>query len=153
MALRPRNAESQFTVRPSQTNDSTCSTAANTRAPFGLTSPRGSGRLRVRAMTASMSRSNQQLTVLAAPAASEPPINVARTSCQDGRPPCGVDACATIIDGTVVISRSSMIRGLVSRKYDFATERADRRGRTSDVTAAGVAIGIPVGVRNTVSLT
>jgi hypothetical protein len=49
------------------------------------------------------------LKTLAAPAASVPPSNVSSSSERDGQPPA-----ASIIAGTVVTSRSSMIRGLVS---------------------------------------
>jgi hypothetical protein len=49
------------------------------------------------------------LNVLAPPAASVPPISVTAISPHDGHPPS-----ASTIVGTVVISRSSMMRGLVS---------------------------------------
>jgi hypothetical protein len=63
----------------------------------------------VRCMTPSMSRSYQQLSALALPAAREPPTSVATTSQNDGSP-----RSASTIVGTVVTSSSSMIRGLVS---------------------------------------
>lgn len=58
---------------------------------------------------ASMSRSTYMLMALALPAASVPPISVTATSDQAGQP-----CSATTIVGTVVMSSSSMIRGLVS---------------------------------------
>ena len=71
--------------------------------------PLASGRLRVRAITRSMSRSTYMLMALAPPAASVPPSTVAAISHSDGMP-----RSATIIVGTVVTSSSSMMRGLVS---------------------------------------
>ena len=56
-----------------------------------------------------MSRSTKQLSAFAAPAASVPPTRVATTRADDGQPPA-----ASIITGTVVTSRSSMMRGFVS---------------------------------------
>ena len=55
-----------------------------------------------------MSRSMYMLIALAPPAASVPPISVTITSQVEGQPPS-----ASTIVGTVVISSSSMIRGLV----------------------------------------
>jgi hypothetical protein len=69
--------------------------------------PAGTGRVAVRAICASMSRSNQWLTAPAPPADSEPPRQVRNTSSTDGSP-------ATYIVVTVVSSRSSWTRGLVS---------------------------------------
>ncbi len=71
--------------------------------------PLAMGRLRVRSMIRSMSRSTYMLMALAPPAANVPPITVAAISHSDGRP-----RSATIIVGTVVTSSSSMMRGLVS---------------------------------------
>ena len=56
-----------------------------------------------------MSRSTYMLTALAPPAASVPPTSVSSTSPSGGQP-----RSASTIVGTVVISSSSMIRGLVS---------------------------------------
>jgi hypothetical protein len=61
------------------------------------------------------------LKTLAAPAARVPPIRVKSSSSQVGQP-----SAASIIAGTVVTSRSSMIRGLVSARY------APTRARTAD---------------------
>jgi hypothetical protein len=60
-------------------------------------------------MISSMSRSRYWLTALAPAADRVPPINVAAITHRDGIP-----RSARIIDGTVVMSRSSTIRGLVS---------------------------------------
>jgi hypothetical protein len=60
-------------------------------------------------MRASMSRSTYMLTAFAPPAASVPPSRVISTSVVGGHP-----FSASTIVGTVVISSSSMIRGLVS---------------------------------------
>lgn len=81
---------------------------ANTSAAVGVTMPVTSGRLRVRSMTASMSRSTYMLMALAPPAARVPPITVATINHNDGMP-----RSATIMVGTVVTSNNSMIRGLV----------------------------------------
>ena len=81
---------------------------AKVRAARGDSSPVTSGRLRVRSITASMSRSTTMLMALAPPAASEPPSTVATTSHRSGTPPS-----ATNMTGTVVTSSSSMILGLV----------------------------------------
>ena len=63
----------------------------------------------MRCINASMSRSTYMLMALAPPAASVPPISVTITS-QAG----ASRRWASTIVGTVVISSSSMIRGLVS---------------------------------------
>ena len=70
--------------------------------------PVTSGRLRVRSIKASMSRSMSMLLAFAPPAARLPPIRVMITSQVDGQP----SAASTIV-GTVVMSSSSMIRGFV----------------------------------------
>ncbi len=70
--------------------------------------PVTSGRFRVRAIKASMSRSTYMFTAFAPPAASVPPISVTITSQVAGQP-----SSASTMVGTVVMSRSSMIRGLV----------------------------------------
>ena len=56
-----------------------------------------------------MSRSRYMLAELALPADNVPPTNVASTSPGEGHP-----RAATNMVGTVVISSSSMMRGLVS---------------------------------------
>ena len=88
--------------------------------------PVTSGRLRVRCMTASMSRSMTMLIAFAPPAASVPPTTVATTSHVAGQP-----RRATIIVGTVVTSRSSMMRGLVSATKAAARLRGAESARGS----------------------
>ena len=78
-------------------------------APRVETACRASGRVRVRRMTASMSASTTQFSAFALPAARVPPTRVAII-----RPSGGTCRCAANIAGMVVISSSSMIRGLVS---------------------------------------
>ena len=75
----------------------------------GAMTPVTRGRLRVRCISLSMSRSTYMLMALAPPAANVPPSNVAIISQMPGRPPW-----ARIMVGKVVMSRSSMMRGLVS---------------------------------------
>src|SRR5919107_4972518 len=86
----------------SSVSDAAARTPPNTRAARGDTAPDGIGRLRVRDITRSMSRSYQQLKTLAAPAANMPPIIVAATSRQEGQP-----SAAIIIAGRVVTRNSS----------------------------------------------
>ena len=93
----------------SQTKATASSATANTRAWVGSIRPVTSGRFWVRFIRASMSRSTYMLMALAPPAASVPPITVAAISHNDGMP-----LSATTMVGTVVTSRSSMMRGLVS---------------------------------------
>ena len=81
---------------------------AKIRALRGVISPVTSGRLLVRRISLSMSRSMTMLVALAPAAASVPPTRVARISQAAGMP-----RSATIMAGTVVTSSSSMIRGLV----------------------------------------
>ncbi len=83
-------------------------------------SPVTSGRFWVRFISASMSRSTYMLMALAPPAASVPPMTVAAISQSDGMP-----LSATTMVGTVVTSRSSMIRGLVSATYPPTRERRE----------------------------
>ena len=97
----------------SHANDSTPSVIPNTSALRVGTGCFGSGRDDVRFITASMSASATQFSALAEPAAMVPPNSVANTSHGDGMP-----RSASIIAGTVVTSRSSMILGLVSATYD-----------------------------------
>ena len=94
-----------------QAKPATPRTIPNRRAAAGSISCRGKGRRRVRRMTSSMSRSNQLFMALAPPADSEPPMSVASTGHQPGHP-----SAASTMAGTVVISNSSMIRGLVRAK-------------------------------------
>ncbi len=67
------------------------------------------GRFLVRSISRSMSRSTYMLMALAPPAAKVPPSTVQTMSQTGGRP-----RSATIIVGTVVTRRSSMILGFVS---------------------------------------
>ena len=90
------------------------STIPNTTARSGATCWAGSGRRRVRAMWASMSRSRYWLMAFAEPAASVPHRsvqNVSQAQFPSGIP--GTSRVARTIAGTVVTSSSSMIRGLV----------------------------------------
>jgi hypothetical protein len=79
-----------------------------------------------------MSRSSTQLMQFAEPAAKIPPTSVAATTPRPGTP-----SAARNITGTVVISSSSMILGLVSATYAETTCRTDGRGavRAAVVTA------------------
>src|SRR5215510_15487623 len=119
MALTASDADSRFTVDHSSANASASSTSPNTSAPSGFTSPWGSGRRAVRRITWSRSRSIQQLMVLAPPAAKAPPTSTSITSSTGGKWPW-----ARIIAGSVVTSRSSMTRGLVSCTYDHVVASA-----------------------------
>ena len=94
----------------------------------------GSGRERVRFITASMSASATQFSALAEPAAMVPPNNVANTSHGDGMP-----RAASIIAGTVVTSSSSMMRGLVSATYARSTS-VRRRGPATERPASAAAL-------------
>jgi hypothetical protein len=96
-------------VTASSTVASTPSTSPNTSALRGSTTCRASGRRSVRCITLSMSRSYQQFSALALPAASVPPARVATISQNDGRP-----RWASTMVGTVVTRSSSMMRGLVN---------------------------------------
>ena len=101
-------AASRFTVVTSSTNDAAPSATPKDSAWRGAIRPPGIGRVRVRLISASMSRSYQQLIALAPAAASQPPTTVARTSVHSGTP-----RAAMIIAATAVTSRSTMTRGLV----------------------------------------
>jgi len=68
----------------------------------------GNGRLRVRRILASMSRSTTLLIALAPPADSAPPITVSTTSRVSGHPPWAITMA-----GTVVMSSNSTMRGFV----------------------------------------
>ena len=96
-------------VSQSSVTDAALSPSPNQRAFLGGMAALLSGRCEVRRISASMSRSTKQLRELAAPAASVPPTRVAANSSTEGRP-----RAANIMTGTVVTSRSSMMRGLVS---------------------------------------
>ena len=94
-------------MRESCTNDSTASEIPKASAAPGEIRPAATGRVDVRAIWASMSRSYQWLTAPAPPEASEPPSTVQKTSASDGSP-------ATYIVVTVVSSSSDWTLGLVS---------------------------------------
>ena len=96
-----------MTVRLSSANDSAASAIPNVSAARGEMRPAGIGRVAVRAICTSMSRSYQWLTAPAPPADSAPPSSVSRISPSDGLP-------ATSIVATVVSSSSSWTRGFVS---------------------------------------
>ncbi len=97
-----------FTQAHSSTKATTSRVTAKIRALRGAMTPVTRGRLAVRCISLSMSRSTYMLMALAPPAASVPPSSVATMSQTPGRPPW-----ARIIVGSVVMRRSSMIRGLV----------------------------------------
>ena len=103
-----RTAESRFTASHSSTKAATSRDNAKTRAAVGVMAPVTSGRFLVRFIRRSMSRSTTMLMAFAPPAASAPPARVATISQTGGTP-----RCATTMVGSVVTSRSSMIRGLV----------------------------------------
>ena len=103
---------------------------ANTMASVGWTAPVTSGRFRVRCMSRSMSRSTYMFSALAPPAAIAPPATVAAISHSDGSP-----RSARIIEGTVVTSSNSTMRGFVSATK--AAARARRGAASVPVTSAG----------------
>src|SRR5690348_8704218 len=87
-----------------------------------------------------MSRSSTQLIVFALPAARMPPSRVAATTPSPGTPPA-----ARNITGTVVISSSSMMRGLVSPTYALTTSRTDGLTVAADTAgASGSGVGYDV---------
>jgi hypothetical protein len=87
----------------------TPSVLAKRSADPTLMRPVTSGRAAVRAICASISASTMQLKTLALAALRVPPTSVAAISVSGGNP-----WAASSIAGTVVIRRSSTIRGLVS---------------------------------------
>ena len=101
---------------------------AKVSAARGVIAPVTRGRPLVRCISRSMSRSTYMLMALAPPAAMVPPRTVATMSQTDGSP-----RSATIIVGTVVTSRSSMIRGFV--KATYAAIRARDESRVADTRA------------------
>ena len=103
-----RTAESRFTASHSSTNAATSRHSAKTSAAVGVMAPVTSGRFLVRFIRRSMSRSTTMFMALAPPAASAPPTSVATINQTGGRP-----RWATTMVGSVVTSRSSMMRGLV----------------------------------------
>ena len=115
MASRVRNAATRFTKTASSPTEKIARTIPNTSARSGSTSWAGSGRRRVRVINWSMSRSRYWLIAFAAPAASVPPRSVQKTMIpQFAQFTPGRSRVARTIAGTVVTSRSSMIRGFVS---------------------------------------
>ena len=100
-----------MTSTANQAMDTTPSTVAKTTPCRSVSSPVTSGRCFVRFISRSMSRSRYMLNALADPAANAPPTRVRSVSQVPGQP-----SAATIIVGTVVMSSSSMIRGLVSAR-------------------------------------
>ena len=101
---------------------------AKVRADRGDIAPVTRGRSFVRSIRRSMSRSTTMLMALAPPAASVPPSTVQAISQGEGRP-----RSATIIVGTVVTSRSSMILGFVRATY-AATRARVVSSRVPDTT-------------------
>src|SRR3954447_3730942 len=113
--------------------------APKSKAARGDTTPEGIGRLRVRDISWSMSRSYQQLKTLAAPAANIPPTIVAPTSRQAGQP-----SAAIIIAGSVVTSSSSTSLGLVSAtKPPTRTATADRAREGASPRSESAVTGFP----------
>ena len=110
--MTARTAASHVVATHSSAVDSTASTEANTTAWRVVSAPVTSGRIRVRCMTRSMSRSMTMLKAFADPALMAPPTSVASTVSGSGTP-----RWARIITGTVVTSSSSMTRGFVSATY------------------------------------
>ena len=76
-----------------------------------MIAPRGSGRVIVRRIFASMSVSYTQLNAPAEAAESAPPKSVQNVSASGGMP-----RAAMIIAASVVISSRTMMRGLVSSR-------------------------------------
>ena len=109
MADTASTAESRLTNAHSSAKATTSRVTAKTSALRGAMTPVTRGRLAVRCISLSMSRSTYMLMALAPPAARAPPTRVATISHTAGRP-----RWARIIVGSVVISSSSMMRGLVS---------------------------------------
>ena len=103
------DAASMFTAVDSKRKAAAASTVPNHSACAGSIRPAGSGRLRVRPIAASMSRSNQQLIAFAPAAASQPPVTVAIRRFQAGSP-----RAAITIAATAVTSSRTTTRGLVS---------------------------------------
>src|ERR1700742_4709401 len=103
------DAARTFVVSVSQTNARTPSAIPNHSAVRGEIRPAGIGRVAVRAICASMSRSNQWLTAPAPPAERYPPRHVRATSQADGSP-------ATYIVVIVVSSSSDWTFGFVSSR-------------------------------------
>ena len=103
-------AANQLTPNPRTSTDKTRSTIPHQNATGTRRRAAGNGRLRVRCMTRSMSRSNNWLYVAAAPAHNAPPKSVEPTTFSAGSP-----RAATTIAAAVVTKSSAMIRGFVIR--------------------------------------
>src|SRR5660397_222770 len=109
---------------------------ANVSPARGETAPVTSGLPCVRFITASMSRSRELLNAFAEPADRVPPIRVAIISHAPGQP----SAASTMV-GNVVMSSSSMMRGLVSDTYALSTRVAARILPTEGAgTSGGVVV-------------
>jgi hypothetical protein len=117
-----RTAESRLTKPHSQAKATTSRITAKISAFRGSMTPVTSGRFLVRSIRASMSRSTYMLMAWDPPAARVPPKTVANINQIDGSPPS-----ATTIVGTVVTSRSSMMRGFVRAMYAPTLVRSDGR--------------------------
>src|ERR1700716_479841 len=101
-------AASRLVATARLTKPSIDSPTPKTRALVGAIRPDGIGRVQVRAITASMSRSNQQLTADAPPAERAPPARATSVSDVPGQP-----RAAAIMVQSSVISSNSRILGLV----------------------------------------
>src|SRR3954454_13360379 len=113
-------------------NEAAASINPNRRAASGLTAPGGIERTDVRFIRASMSRSMQQFTALAAPAPSAPPTIVNRMVCHGGIPPAAISMAAN-----VVANSNTMMRGLVRFRYAVKVERAARPSDRDPVDSTG----------------
>src|ERR1700755_1540609 len=107
-------------------SDSAASAKPTISAAGGWMRPAGIGRVAVRAIWASMSRSYQWLTAPAPPADRYPPMHVATISQIDRVP-------ARSIVVTVVSSSSDWTLGLVSASRSAATWRTPEAGSTGAV--------------------
>ena len=99
--------------------------------------PVTSGRLRVRRMTASISRSITIFHAFAPPAAKVPPHTVAIMSQIPGN-----RFAATTMVGTVVTRSNSMMRGLVNATYALSVTSVVRAGAVAIVTANILGLGL-----------
>ena len=109
VALNAKIAESKFAPDHNTANAIISKATAKTSALRGLIRPVTRGRVCVRFINLSMSRSIYMLIAFAPPAANEPPSRVIAISDQAGH----LSAAKTIV-GTVVINNNSMILGLVN---------------------------------------
>src|SRR5699024_5093490 len=109
MAAMPKAVASQLVPSASIPTEARVKTQENTNASRGDTSPVTKGRLTVRFIYRSISRSIEQLNEPEAPAANAPPNIVAITVHRAGQP-----RYANIMVGSVVTNSKSIARGSVS---------------------------------------